>query len=62
MESTIVQLLREAIDKVDSKVDRIDEKVNQLLAFKYQIIGGSVLISAIVGIVLQILIAFMSKQ
>jgi tetrahydromethanopterin S-methyltransferase subunit G len=61
MDSTIVQLLRDSIDKVDAKVDKIDEKVSAMLAFKYQIIGGSVIMSAIIGVAIQIFLAVYSK-
>jgi len=64
--------LKSDIEKVDSKVDKLDQSINgkldsmgsdvkQMLEFKWQIIGGSVVISAIVGIVLQVLIAAYSR-
>lgn len=57
MDGTIIDLLNDKIDKVDRRVEKIDEKVDKLLAFKWQIIGGSVLMSAIIGIFLQIALA-----
>jgi len=61
MDSTIVQLLRDSIDKVDAKVDKIDDKLNEMLAFKWQIIGGSVIMSAIIGVAIQIFLAIYGK-
>jgi ABC-type dipeptide/oligopeptide/nickel transport system permease component len=68
MEQKMFDWLKNDIEKVDAKVDNLGLSVNnkldvmgsdvkQMLEFKWQIIGGSVVISAIVGIVLQIIIA-----
>jgi len=61
MDQAVVQLITDAINKVDSKVDKLDEKVNSLLSFKWQVVGGTVVISAILGVVIQIIIAAVSR-
>jgi tetrahydromethanopterin S-methyltransferase subunit G len=56
MQEQVVQLLNDKIDKVDERVSRIEDKVDQLLAFKWQIIGGSVIMSLIVTFFIQLLL------
>jgi hypothetical protein len=56
MQEQVVQLLNDKIDKVDTRVGRIEDKVDQLLAFKWQIIGGSVIMSLIVTFFIQLLL------
>lgn len=36
------------------RVEKIDEKVDKLLQFKWQIIGGSVLMSVLITLALQV--------
>jgi RsiW-degrading membrane proteinase PrsW (M82 family) len=36
------------------RVEKIDDKVDRLLQFKWQIIGGSVVMSAILAVIIQI--------
>jgi len=47
---------------LDKRLDRLEEKVDKLLAFKWQIIGGSAVISAIVGLVVHILITILKNN
>lgn len=42
------------IDYLVERVENIDKKVDQLLQFKWQIIGGSVVISAVLAIIIQV--------
>lgn len=37
------------------RVEKIDEKVDRLLQFKWQIVGGSMMLSVIAAIVIQVL-------
>jgi hypothetical protein len=68
MEQRMLDWLKEDIAKVDQKVDKLDTELNDkldlmatditsMLEFKWQIVGGSVVISAIVGVVIQIVLA-----
>ncbi len=64
MDTQIVDLLKDKIDKVDERVGRLEGSISQvghdvkeMLEFKWQIIGGSVVISAFVGIAIQFLIS-----
>ena len=61
MDNKVVDLLVEALNKVDLKVDKLDEKVTEMLAFKWQIVGGSLVVSIIVGAAIQIFLAVASK-
>lgn len=61
MDATVVQLLTESINKVDAKVDKIDEKVSQMLEFKWQIVGGSLVVSIVVGVAIQVFLALAAR-
>ena len=61
MDNKVVDLLVEALNKVDLKVDKLDEKVTEMLAFKWQIVGGSLVVSIIVGAAIQIFLAVAAK-
>lgn len=45
------------LESIDGRLDKIEEKVDTMLEFKWQIIGGSVILSLILGVAVQILIA-----
>jgi phage-related minor tail protein len=53
----LIDWLKEDIASVKSEVKDINSKVDELLKFKWQIVSGSVIISAIVGTVIQIFLA-----
>lgn len=68
MEQKMLDWLKEDVAKVDRKVDKLDAELNDkldlmanditsMLEFKWQIVGGSVAFSAIVGIIIQIFLA-----
>lgn len=61
MDAQVVQLLTDAINKVDAKVDKIDEKVDDIRQFKWQITGGTIAVSIIVGTIIQIFIAYLGR-
>ena len=61
MTEQLIDWLKEDLISVKADVKEINAKVDELLQFKWQIISGSVVISAIVGIVLQIIIAWVGK-
>jgi hypothetical protein len=52
------KLVEYFIEQTNDRLERMEDKMDKLLAFKWQIIGGSVAISALVGLVGQV---FMSK-
>jgi hypothetical protein len=56
-----LQWLKDDIQAVKSDVKDINAKVDEMLQFKWQIIGGSMVMSAILGIALQIFIAVVGK-
>jgi len=41
---------------LDKRLDRLEAKVDQLLAFKWQIIGGSAVLAAIISVLVQIML------
>lgn len=61
MSDTLIEWLKEDLQSVKSDVKEINAKVDEMLAFKWQIVGGSVVISLIVGVVLQFVIAWVGK-
>lgn len=61
MSEQLIEWLKEDIKSVKEDVKQINAKVDEMLQFKWQIVGGSVVISLLVGIVLQIVIAWVGK-
>lgn len=53
MDQNFIDLLKENIDEVKDDVRRIESKVDQLLEFKWQIIGGSLFASILITMALQ---------
>ena len=50
----LLEWLKEDVDQVNAKVDILNSKIDDMLKFKWQIIGGSVVISAVLGIAIQL--------
>lgn len=61
MNEQVFKLLNDKIDKVEIKVDKMATNVEKMLAFKWQIVGGSVVISLLAGLVVQIIIAYITR-
>lgn len=59
MDDQVFSLLNDKIEAVDKKVDGIASDVKEMLAFKWQIIGGSVVVSLIVGVAIQLLLGLL---
>lgn len=51
----------QAFDLLLARLERIENKVDLLFAFKWQIIGGSVVMSFIIATVISIIAAYISK-
>jgi tetrahydromethanopterin S-methyltransferase subunit G len=55
----IVEYIKEDSEKkfeeIAARLEKLDEKIDDILSFKWQIIGGSVVLSVIVTIAFQIL-------
>lgn len=45
------------LESIDKRLGTIEGKVDTMIEFKWQIIGGSVVLSLILGIAVQILVA-----
>jgi hypothetical protein len=54
MDPIIVDMIRHEINSVKTDVKEIREDVKQLLKFKWQIVGGSMLASLILTVLLQV--------
>lgn len=50
------QLMEYFIEKTDARFDKIDKKLDMLLHFKWQIIGGATAVSILVTVSLQLFI------
>lgn len=48
-------LLLHIVEKMETDIRRIDEKVDRLLQFKWQVVAGGVVVSAFITILVQIL-------
>lgn len=42
-------------DYIIDRIEKLDEKVDQLLAFKWQMVGGSAAVSLVVAIAIQLI-------
>lgn len=49
------------VTETNKRLDRIEVKLDTLLAFKWQIIGGSMFLSAILAVTIQLLSLYWSK-
>lgn len=54
----IINWLKEDINSVKTDVKEINAKVDEMLKFKWQIVSGSVVISAIASLLLQIFLNY----
>lgn len=68
MNEQVIELLRDKIDNVDRKVDEVKgdvkdirEDVKEMLAFKWQIVGGSLVCSVLASILIQFILNFWGK-
>lgn len=61
MDDQVFVLLNDKIENVDRKVDSIAADVKEMLAFKWQIIGGSVIVSLVVGSAIQLVLSMVTK-
>lgn len=57
----LIDWLKDDVQAVRSEVKEINSKVDELLKFKWQIVSGSVIISAIVGVIIQVFLAVYQK-
>ncbi len=49
------------IEGLETRLSNMESKMDELLSFKWQIIGGSVLISGIIGIVVALIAGALSR-
>jgi len=58
----LLEWLKEDVDRVNIKVDILNAKIDDMLKFKWQIIGGSVVISAVLGIAIQLFLTAFGQK
>lgn len=65
MDMQILEWLREDLQKLDAKVEdrfsTLDEKVDALLKFKYQVAGGVILVSMVFTAAFQVILAYIQR-
>ena len=61
MDIQIIEWLRQDMKTMTDRIEKIDEKVDQLLNFKYKVIGGTILASLIITAAFQIVLAFIQR-
>lgn len=49
------------MEMIHARLERLEDKIDRVLAFKWQIIGGSVVLSVMVTIAFQIISIIQSK-
>ena len=50
------------IDLIVSRMDKMEEKIDRLLAFKWQVVGGTVVVSLILTTIFQVVIAVLERN
>jgi len=48
------------IESIEARLASMESKMDSIIAFRWQIIGGSVVISLIIGVIFQIILAKIS--
>jgi len=51
----------ERFNNIDNRFDAIDDNLKEILKFKWQIVGGSVALSVLMTLLIQLTIYFSSK-
>jgi hypothetical protein len=61
MEQHLINWLKDDFESFKEEMKdsnkELNDKVDQILQFKWQIVGGSVVISAVVGVLIQVILA-----
>lgn len=50
----LLDWLKQDMEKMNEKIDNIEKNVEQILQFKWQVIGGSIALSVVFTIVVQV--------
>lgn len=50
----LLDWLKQDMEKINEKIDNIEKNVEQILQFKWQVIGGSIALSVVFTIVVQV--------
>ena len=65
MSEKLFEWLKKDMEQLEAKVDKIDselnEKMDRMLQFKWQIVGGASVTAFIVGVLINILIAVIGR-
>lgn len=57
----LVDTINRRIDDVTERIESIDSKVDELLKFKWQIIGGSMVLSALFSFIISFTMSVINK-
>lgn len=57
----LVDTINKRIDDVAERIDSIDGKVDELLKFKWQIIGGSMVLSALFSFIISVTMSIINR-
>ena len=61
MDMQILEWIREDMKILTERIERVDEKVDELLTFKYKVIGGTILASLILTAAFQGMLALIQR-
>jgi hypothetical protein len=57
----MLEWLRDDMKNLKAQVEKVDEKVDSLLKFKYQVAGGVILVSVVFTAAFQVILAYIQK-
>jgi len=61
MDMQILEWIREDMKILTERIEKVDEKVDELLTFKYKVIGGTILASLILTAAFQGMLALIQR-
>lgn len=50
------------LEMIHARLDRMEDKIDKMLAFKWQIVGGTFVVSIILGVLIQTTIAIIGGK
>jgi len=50
------ELVKYFIERTDQRLEEMDNKINELLSFKWQIIGGATAISVLINLAISVVV------
>jgi tetrahydromethanopterin S-methyltransferase subunit G len=56
-----MQVTKERFDGIEQRFNRIDDKLDQVVSFRWQIIGGSLALSSVLSVVIAIVTIYYTR-